>query len=175
MVIQFILASSINFDDMFDSIHSPQDVDHLIAERIEYVKNQEVENLTDDNSSSINSQNEINYINQAICEPIDSVKDEKDTCLTQDSWEDFDFIGDDNVLIELVEGKVDNYSIEYPIPYVHEEVDFQSIDKCETVKLQGVPTEVVNEQEIEACMQEEVVSDMTLPEVYRVDEKYIQM
>ena len=83
VAIQFILASTENFDDMFDSIHSPEDVDHLIAERIVYVKSQEVENLaedkSDENSSSINSQNDVNYINHVIDEPIDSVKDEKDT------------------------------------------------------------------------------------------------
>ena len=49
---------------MFDSIHSPEDVDHLIAERIAYVKSQEVENLaedkSDENSSGINSQNDVN-------------------------------------------------------------------------------------------------------------------
>ena len=55
VAIQFILASSVNFDDTFDSIYSPEDVDHLIAEKIAYVKNQEVENLADGNSSSINS------------------------------------------------------------------------------------------------------------------------
>ena len=89
--------------------------------------------------------------------------------MTQDSQEDSDFIDGDDVTIELIEGKVDNYSIEHPITYAHGEVDFQSIDKFETVKLQDVPIEVANEQEIEECMQEEVVSDMTLPEVYRVD------
>ena len=36
-------------------------------------------------------------------------------------------------------------------------------------ELQDVPIEVINEQEIEACIQEEVVSDMAPPEVYRVD------
>ena len=35
------------------------------------------------------------------------------------------------------------------------------------VKLQDVPIEFANEQEIEECMQE-VAIDMTLPEVYRV-------
>ena len=84
VAIQFLLASSVNFDDMFDSIYSPEDVDHLIAERIAYVKSQEVgylaEDKSDENSSSINSQNVINYINHVIGELIDSVKDEKDTC-----------------------------------------------------------------------------------------------
>ena len=80
MAIRFTLASSENFDDK----------DHLIAEGIEYVKNQEVENLADENSSS---QNDVNH------ELMDFVKDEKDTCLTQDSWEDFDFIDGDDILI----------------------------------------------------------------------------
>ena len=37
------------------------------------------------------------------------------------------------------------------------------------VKLQDVPIEVTNDQEIEECIQEEVVSDMPLPDIYRVD------
>ena len=68
---------------MFDSICSPEDVDHLITERIAYVKNQEIQNLADEHSSNINSQNDINYINQTIYELIDSVKDETDTCFIQ--------------------------------------------------------------------------------------------
>ena len=161
VAIQFILASSINFDDMFDNIHIPGDVDHLIAERIAYVKNQEVENLADENSSS---QNDVNH------ELIDFFKDEKDTDLTQDSQEDFDFIDGVDVSIGLIEGKVDNYSTEYPIRYASGEVDYHSIDKGETAELQDVPIEVTNEQEIEECI-EEVVSDMTLPEGYRVEMK----
>ena len=61
MAIRFILASSENFDDM----------DHLIVEGIEYVKNQEVESLTDENPSS---QNDVNYVNQEL---IGFVKDKK--------------------------------------------------------------------------------------------------
>ena len=150
-------------------------MDHLIAEMIAYVKSQVVENLaeekSDENSCSINSQNDVNYINHVIGELIDSVKDEKDTCLTQDSQDVIDGV---DVPIKPIQGKVDNYSMEYPITYACGEVDFQSIDKCEMVKLQDGAIEVhkehvPNEQEIEECIQEEVVSDMTLPEVYRVD------
>ena len=96
--------------------------------------------------------------------------DEKDTDLIQESQEDFDFR--DGVEIELNEGKADNYYLEYPFTYEYGEVDFQRIDKSEiTVKLQEIPIKVANEQEREECMQEEVVSDITLPEIYRVDEK----
>ena len=64
--------------------------------------------------------------------------------------------------------------MEHPITYASGEVDSQSIYKCEIVKLQDVPIEVhkeqvANEQEIQEFIQEEVVSDTTLPEVYRVD------
>ena len=38
--------------------------------------------------------------------------------------EDFDFI--DGVDIELIEGKVDNYSTELSIPYVHGEIDIKA-------------------------------------------------
>ena len=48
-----------------------------------------------------------------------------------------------------------------------EKIDFQVMDECKIVKLQDVPITVVNEQELEKCMQE----DMTLPEICRVDEK----
>ena len=88
----------------------------------------------------------------------------------QDSQENFNFIDNDDIPIELIEVKIDNYSIELSIPYVLGEIDYQSIDKSETTELQDVPIQVAIEQEIEECI-EEVVSDVTLPEVYRVDEK----
>ena len=71
----------------------------------------------------INLQNDVNYINHVTDEPIDSVKDEKDTCLTQDS-QDFDFVAGVDVPTDHIEGKVDNYPIEHPIAYAHVEVDF---------------------------------------------------
>ena len=158
---------------MFDSIQSPEDVDHLIAERIAYVKSQEVENLaedkSDENSSSINSQNYINYINHVMSEPIDSVKDEKDTCLTKDTQENFGNIEEIDVLIEFIERMEESYFIENPVTYVYE-LDLQSVDKCEMLELQDACFEVTNEQETDACIQEEeVVSDMALLEVCRVD------
>ena len=39
-----------------------------------------------------------------------------------------------------------------------EEVDSQGIDECKTEKLQGIHIEVANKQELEECMQGEVVS-----------------
>ena len=66
-----MLIDSESPDIILDSIHLKADVDHLIEERIGYVKNQEVENLTDENSSS---QKDINYANYEL---IDSVKDDE--------------------------------------------------------------------------------------------------
>ena len=45
MTIGFILAFSVNPDKILDSICSPADVDDLIAERIEYDRNQKDTNL----------------------------------------------------------------------------------------------------------------------------------
>ena len=59
-----------------------------------------------------------------------------------------------------------------------EEIDSQGIDECKTEKMQDIPIEVPNEQELEECMQEEIVSDMTLPEICKVDERihtYVQL
>ena len=39
-----------------------------------------------------------------------------------------------------------------------EEVDSQGIDECKTEKLQDIHIEVANKQELEECMQGEVVS-----------------
>ena len=189
--IGFMLIDSENPDIILDSIHSKADVDHLIEERIGYVKNQEVENLTDENSSS---QNDINYANYEL---IDSVKDEKNIGLTQDLQENVEFVQGVSELTKIIEGEVDDYSIQHSItpPYTEniqdidiydmvempdiptritddqvieefmlEEIDFQGIDKCKIVELQ-----VADEQELEECMQVEAVSDILLPEVYRID------
>ena len=186
VAIRFI--SSENFDDM----------DHLIAGGIEYVKNQEVKSLTDENSSL---QNDVNYVNHEL---IDFVKDEKDIALTQDLQGNVESVQSVSVATKIIEGEVDDYSIQHSVTSPHEEniqdidihdmvempdiptkiaddqvieefmleeeeIDSQGIDECKTEKLQEIPIE-----EIEEYI-EEVVSDMTLPEKYRVDEKYIQM
>ena len=49
MAIGFMLAFSENLDKILDSICSPADVDHLIAERNECGKSQKAENLTKKN------------------------------------------------------------------------------------------------------------------------------
>ena len=128
---------------------------------------------------------------------IDSVKDEKNIGLTQDLQENVEFVQGVSVPTKIIEGEVGDYSIQCSITPPHaeniqdidiyymvempdtptriaddqvieefmlEEIDFQGIDKCKIVELQ-----VADEQELEECMQEEAVSDILLPEVYRID------
>ena len=115
MIIGFMLTDSENPDIILDSIHSKADVDHLIEERIGYVKNQEVENLTDENSSS---QNDVNYV---IHEMRDSVKNEKNIGLTQDLQENVEFVQGISVPTKITEGEVDNYFIQCSITPPHAE------------------------------------------------------
>ena len=116
VAVRLMLISSENFDNILDSIHSQADVDHLIAERIAYAKSQETENMTKEihYDDSTNLQNYVNYVNYELIDPVKDEKDlsnrdlvEKDTCLMQDLQEDFNFIENDDILIELIEGKVD--------------------------------------------------------------------
>ena len=55
MAIGFMLAFSENPDKILDNIHSPADVDHLIAERIEYAKSQKAEKLTKDPHDNVSN------------------------------------------------------------------------------------------------------------------------
>ena len=81
MAIRFILAFSENPDKILDSIHSPADVDHLIAKRIECGRSQKVKNLkTKDphvNISDTSSQNyeSINVDTDLIQDPVNTVSE----------------------------------------------------------------------------------------------------
>ena len=97
-----------------DSIHSPADVDHLIAERNECGKSQKAENLTKEPHDNINNTSSQNYVNPVNYAPINV-----DTGLTQDS-----------VDTVFVEGKVDNYYTETTITCdSEEEAQIQNIEK----------------------------------------------
>ena len=69
MAIGFMVAFSENPDKILNSIHSQADVEHLIAKRIEFAKNQKAEKLAKvqhENISNTNSQSNVNPVN---CEP----------------------------------------------------------------------------------------------------------
>ena len=70
MPIGFMLAFSENPDKILDSIHSPADVDHLIAERNECGKSQKAENLTKEPYDNINNTSSQNYVNPVNYAPI---------------------------------------------------------------------------------------------------------
>ena len=57
MAIGFMLAFSENPDKILDSIHSQADVEHLIAKRIEFAKNQKAEKLAKDQHETISNTN----------------------------------------------------------------------------------------------------------------------
>ena len=63
MAIGIMLVYSENPDKILDSIHSPADVDHLIAERIEYGKSQKAEKLTKDPHNNISNTSSPNNVN----------------------------------------------------------------------------------------------------------------
>ena len=79
MTIGFMLAFSEHPDKILDSIHSPADVDHLIAERLECGKSQKAEYLTKGPHDNINNTSSQNYVKPVNYAPINV-----DTGLTQD-------------------------------------------------------------------------------------------
>ena len=109
-----MLAFSENPDKILDSICSPADVDHLIAERNECGKNQKAENLTKEPYDNINNTSSQNYVNPVNYAPLNV-----DTNLTQDS-----------VDTVFVEGKVDNYYTDTTITCdSEEEVQIQNVEE----------------------------------------------
>ena len=191
IAIALMLVDSENLDHIVDSIHSQEDVDHLIAERVEYAKSQKAEKLTKDHHDHISNTNSQSNVNPLCYEPINL-----DIGLTQDLQENVESMHSFGVPTKITE-EVDDYPIQHSVtsPYeeniqnidIHdvvempdiptritdyqvieefmleeEEIDSQVIDEYKTEKLQDIPIEVANEQELEECMQEEVVSDMTL-------------
>ena len=122
MAIGFMLTDSENPGNILDSIHSQTDVDHLIADRIENAKSQKAEKLIKDpheNISNASSQSNMNPVNH---EPINL-----DTCLTQVLQENVESIQSIGVSTKLIEGEMDDYSIQHSVTSPHEE-NIQDID-----------------------------------------------
>ena len=173
---------------MFYNICSEEDVDHLIAERIRYVKSQKAENLTKEHRNSFTSSQ--NYV---------------DLDLTQDSV-DTEFIEEDNSdseggvqsmgmgECEIIDSqdKLDLWKPEH-IPHASitltegqvleefmlgEKIELQGIDKHKMVE-KGIDRETVESPEMsvriayeqEECMEEEIYnrSIPKLPKMYRAE------
>ena len=196
IAIALMLVDSENLDHIVDSIHSQADVDHLMAERVEYTKSKKAGKLTKDHHNHISNTNSQSNVNPLSFEPINL-----GIGLTQDLQENVESVQSFGVPTKIIEGEVDDHSIQHSVtsPYEEniqntdiydvvempdiptriaddqvieefmlEEIDSQGIDECKIVKLEEVPIKVINDQELEECMQEEVVTDMTLSEIYRV-------
>ena len=108
MAIGFMLAFSENPDKILDSIHSQVDVEHLIAKRIEFAKNQKAEKLVKDQHENISNTNSQSNVNPVNCEPINLV-----TSLTQGLLENVESIQSVSIVTTSIEGKVDDYPIQH--------------------------------------------------------------
>ena len=103
MAIGFMLAFSENPDKILDSILSQADVEHLIAKRIEFAKNQKAEKLTKDQHENISNTNSQSNVNPVNFEPINL-----DTSLTQDLQENVESLQSVSIITTSIEGKIDD-------------------------------------------------------------------
>ena len=128
IAIALMLVDSENLDYIVDSIHSQTDVDHLIAERVEYAKSQKAEKLTKDHHdliSNTNSQSDVNPLNY---EPKNL-----DIGWTQDLQENVESAQSFGVPTKIIEGEVDDYSIQHSVTSPYEE-NIQNIDIYDVVQ-----------------------------------------
>ena len=203
MAITFILANSENFADMIDRIHSLADVDHLIDERIAYVKSQKTKSLTKEihnNDDSTNSQNNhasyeminaystqdsANYetIDSNTCSKQDSLDSEMiefDTSLTQHSVDsesiDIDpYLGQDSEKnTEIIQ------DIEVPIEFIEGKIENYSTEPSITYESEGFQSidecktiDIQDEQEIEECIVSETVELPDIP-IRDIEEQEIE-
>ena len=70
IAIALMLVDSENLDHSVDSIHSQADVDHLIAERVDYAKSKKAGKLTKDHYDHISNTNSQSNVNPLSYEPI---------------------------------------------------------------------------------------------------------
>ena len=76
------------------------------------------------------------------------------TRLTQDLQENVEFVQGVSVLIKIIEGEVDDYSIQCFITPPHTE-NIQDIDISDMVEMPDIPIRIADDQVIEESMLEE--------------------
>ena len=193
MALAFMVAFSENPDKILDSIHSPADVDHLIAERIECGRNQNdthlktkdphvnISNTSSQNYESINAGLELTQesVDTEIIEESDRDSEEEIHFLDLDECEIIDELDFreleqiPHVMVKLTEGQVlEEFMLE-------EEIEFQEMDKCivelpdkqeidrEMVVLPKMPIRTACEQKV--CIEEEIFN-RSLPELCKAQE-----
>ena len=104
MAIGFMLIDSESPDNILDSICSQADVDHLIAERIEYTKSQKAEKLIKDHHDNISNTNSQSNMNPVNYKPINV-----DIGLTQDLQENVECVQSIGVPTKIIEGEVGDF------------------------------------------------------------------
>ena len=134
MAIGFMLAFSENPDKILDSIHSQADVECLIAKRIEFAKNQKAEKLAKDQHDHISNTNSQSRVNPLSYKPINL-----DIGLTQDLQENVESVQSFGVPTKIIEGEVDDYSIQHSVTSPYEE-NIQNIDIYDVVEMPDIPT-----------------------------------
>ena len=149
MAIGFMLAFSENPDKILDSIHSQADVECLIAYRIEFAKNQKAEKLAKDQHDLMSNTNSQSRVNPLSYEPINL-----DIGLTQDLKENVESSQSFGVLTKIIEGEVDDYSIQHSVTSPYEE-NIQNIDIYGVVEMPDIPRRITDDQVIEEFMLEE--------------------
>ena len=162
IAIALMLVDSENLDHIVDSIHSQADVDHLIEERIECAKSQKAEKLTKDHHDNISITNSQSNMNPVNYEPINL-----DTGLTQDLQENVESIQSVSIVTKIIEGEVDDYSIQYSVISPHEE-NIQDIDIYDMVEMPDISTRITDDQVIEEFMLEEEEIDFQGIDEYKI-------
>ena len=122
IAIALMLVDSENLDHIVDSIHSQADVDHWIAERVEYAKSKKAGKLTKDHHDHISNTNSQSNVNPLSYEPINL-----DLSLTQDLQENVESVQSFGVTTKIIEGEVEDYSIQHSVTSPYEE-NIQNID-----------------------------------------------
>ena len=113
-----------------------------------------------DSISHINSQSNVNPINY---EPINL-----GIGLTQDLQENVESVQSVSVATKIIEGEIDDYSIQHTITSPHKE-NIQDIDIYDMVEMPDIFTRITDDQVIEESMLEENEKDTDLTQESQKD------
>ena len=125
-------------------------------------KNQKAEKLTKDHHDKISITNSQSNMNPVNYEPINL-----DTGLTQDLQENVESIQSVSIVTTIIEGKVDDYSIQHSVTSPHEE-NIQDIEIYDMVEMPDIFTSITDDQEIEKFMLEEEEIDFQEIDEYKI-------
>ena len=99
---------------------------------------------------------------------IDFVKNEKDIGWKQDLQENVESVQSVSVPTKIIEGKIDDYSIQHSVTSSHEE-NIQDIDIYDMVEMPDISTRIADDQVIEEFMLEEEEIDSQGIDEYKAE------